>query len=159
MVTAKSGFGSRLKEVRGNISQHEFAKKIGTTQQNLSNYEKEASEPTLRFLVNISYATGVRDHWLLTGEGPKTIAEGHRLYVDAETERLFPEKAELLKFLDQKGIETREQLERLFAAFESLKRSHEALVEGLGKGTLIYESKSRARFVNEEQLDVKKNKK
>ena len=58
-------FGERLKELRGNLSQEDFALKIGTKQTTLSNWERGFREPNFSGLVLISTSCGVSSDWLL----------------------------------------------------------------------------------------------
>ncbi|MCR5107325.1 MAG: helix-turn-helix domain-containing protein [Lachnospiraceae bacterium] len=60
-------FGERLKSLRalsGNISQKEFAKKLGIPQPTLSSYESGKIKPTVDAIINISDKCGVSMDWL-----------------------------------------------------------------------------------------------
>ena len=61
----KKSFGERLKELRGNLSQDDFAFKIGTKQTTLSNWERGFREPNFSGLVLIANSCGVSADWLL----------------------------------------------------------------------------------------------
>ena len=60
----------RIKEIRRklNLSQKDFADKIGVDQARVSRWEKEKSLPSSVYLTEIS-RLGVNINWLLTGEG------------------------------------------------------------------------------------------
>ena len=58
-------FVERLKELRGTMSQEEFAAKIGEKQTSYSAWERGAREPVISVLENISNRLGVSSDWLL----------------------------------------------------------------------------------------------
>ena len=58
-------FRSRLRELRGDVSQEDFALKIGTKQTTLSNWERGFREPNFNGLVLISTSCEVSADWLL----------------------------------------------------------------------------------------------
>ena len=62
--------GHKLKSLRVNqgLSQKAFAKRIGTTQQNISNYENELTEPSLDCLKRIASEFSVSLDELLLGK-------------------------------------------------------------------------------------------
>ena len=61
----KKSFGERLKELRGDLSQDDFALKIGTKQTTLSNWERGFREPNFSGLALIATSCGVSADWLL----------------------------------------------------------------------------------------------
>ena len=58
-------FTKRLRELRGELSQEEFAQKIGTKQTTLSNWERGFREPNFNGLILISTSCEVSADWLL----------------------------------------------------------------------------------------------
>ncbi|MBE6395565.1 MAG: helix-turn-helix transcriptional regulator [Lentisphaerae bacterium] len=58
-------FCSRLRELRGDLSQEDFAQKIGTKQTTLSNWERGFREPNFSGLALISTSCEVSADWLL----------------------------------------------------------------------------------------------
>ena len=58
-------FRSRLRELRGDVSQEDFARKIGTKQTTLSNWERGFREPNFNGLALISTSCDVSSDWLL----------------------------------------------------------------------------------------------
>ena len=58
-------FCTRLRELRANLSQADFALKIGTKQTTLSNWERGFREPGFSGLALISTSCGVSSDWLL----------------------------------------------------------------------------------------------
>lgn len=63
-------FANRIKALRGLETQKAFAERLGITPQAVLNYEKYGRIPKGRYLTNICQKLGVREQWLLTGEGP-----------------------------------------------------------------------------------------
>jgi transcriptional regulator with XRE-family HTH domain len=61
--------GRRIRELRGfDMTQAEFARKIGVTQSHLSALEHGAKEPGAAVLLAIRRVFGKSVDWLLTGE-------------------------------------------------------------------------------------------
>ncbi|NWF93708.1 MAG: helix-turn-helix domain-containing protein [Syntrophaceae bacterium] len=60
--------GIRLKLLRKNRTQKEFASKYGIPQGTLSKYERGKLEPSVDFLAEVSRREGVSINWILTGE-------------------------------------------------------------------------------------------
>jgi transcriptional regulator with XRE-family HTH domain len=61
--------GRRIREIRGfDMTQKEFARRIGVTQSHLSAVERGAREPGPAVLLAISREFGKSVDWLLTGE-------------------------------------------------------------------------------------------
>ena len=55
----RRAFGRRLREMRGsNITQEQFAEKLGITQSMLSRLEKGYTDPPLNILVRLSEVSG-----------------------------------------------------------------------------------------------------
>jgi transcriptional regulator with XRE-family HTH domain len=57
--------GDRLKILRKNLSQAEFASKLGLKQQTYANWENGQREPDLEKVKNIAIQIGVTTDWLL----------------------------------------------------------------------------------------------
>lgn len=68
-------FAERFKKLRGIETQKAFAEKLGITPQAVLNYEKYGRIPKGRYLANICQKLGVREQWLLSGEGPMRMDE------------------------------------------------------------------------------------
>jgi len=61
--------GRRIRELRGfDMTQDEFARRVGITQSHLSALERGDNEPGASVLVAISREFGKSVDWLLTGE-------------------------------------------------------------------------------------------
>jgi transcriptional regulator with XRE-family HTH domain len=64
--------GRRIRELRGfDMTQDEFARRVGITQSHLSALERGDNEPGASVLLAISREFGKSVDWLLTGEEPK----------------------------------------------------------------------------------------
>ena len=64
--------GRRIREIRGfDMTQQEFARRIGIAQSHLSALEHGEREPRSSVLLAISREFGKSVDWLLTGEGKK----------------------------------------------------------------------------------------
>lgn len=65
--------GARIKEIRKseNLTQQEFADKLGISRANIANYEKDLRTPIEAALVLICDKYNINRKWLETGEGKK----------------------------------------------------------------------------------------
>ena len=64
--------GRRIRELRGfDLTQQEFARRVGITQGHLSALERGEKEPGAAVLLAISREFGRSVDWLLTGQPPK----------------------------------------------------------------------------------------
>jgi transcriptional regulator with XRE-family HTH domain len=67
-----SAIGRRIRELRGfDVTQDEFALRVGITQSHLSALERGDNEPGASVLLAISREFGKSVDWLLTGEEQK----------------------------------------------------------------------------------------
>jgi transcriptional regulator with XRE-family HTH domain len=61
--------GRRVRQIRGfDLTQAEFSKRLGIGQQQLSNYEKGRSAPTLEILAKLKALSGKSLDWIVLGE-------------------------------------------------------------------------------------------
>ena len=74
-----AAIGRRIRELRGfEITQVEFARRIGVVQSYLSALERGRTQPCADVLLAISREFGKSVDWLLTGETPpKKIIKSH----------------------------------------------------------------------------------
>ena len=61
--------GERFRQLRGEMTQPEFADLIGSTKQNISKYEKNIMMPGGDVLIRLSQRLNVNLNWLLMGCG------------------------------------------------------------------------------------------
>ncbi|MHB8173952.1 MAG: helix-turn-helix domain-containing protein [Nitrospirota bacterium] len=63
--------GKRIRELRGNDRQKDWATKIGCDQGYISQVENGVTKPSLAFLKSVSGMTNSSIDWILTGRGDK----------------------------------------------------------------------------------------
>jgi transcriptional regulator with XRE-family HTH domain len=63
------GLGARIREVRGKISQEDFARQTGINKSTLGRYERGVNSPDTNAIAAICRAFHVNHEWLLTGKG------------------------------------------------------------------------------------------
>jgi len=63
--------GRRLKALRGDLSQGEFARGVGVVQQQYGRYEKGRRRPPIDILARVATKTGASIDWILTGQKPR----------------------------------------------------------------------------------------
>ena len=68
----RRGFVKRLRLVRGNRSQAQFARDLNVFQQNINRYEN-GTLPHVDFLFTLAHAEGVSVDWLLLGRGSRGL--------------------------------------------------------------------------------------
>lgn len=71
----------RIKKVRKelNLTQQEFANRIGSTQNVLANYETGRRNPSSSVINNICKTFNINENWLRTGEGDMFIVVSKEL--------------------------------------------------------------------------------
>ena len=105
----KKNLSFRLRELRGGLSQSEFARKVGLKQTSYSGWESGAKVPAATAIIQISNAIGVSSDWILGLSDDRT---GHAAPVadaslvarvaelEREADRLRAENAGLKYALD-----------------------------------------------------------
>ena len=68
----RKGFVKRLRAVRGNRSQAQFARDLNVFQQNINRYE-HGTLPHVDFLITLAQAENVSVDWLLLGRGGRAM--------------------------------------------------------------------------------------
>jgi DNA-binding transcriptional regulator YiaG len=63
-----SAVGTRIRKLRGQITQEEFARGLGISQAQLSKYELGQSAVPLGVLIKLAKKSGGTADWILTGE-------------------------------------------------------------------------------------------
>jgi transcriptional regulator with XRE-family HTH domain len=103
-----SGFGERLRAIRGSISQENFAKSIGKDRGTIISWEQEKHSPKESEIRKIWKIYKMNCHWLITGESltgdtdqpdnpPITTAEEHRADRREQIEPLKTVSKEILR--------------------------------------------------------------
>ena len=110
----------RIKKIRkdSELTQQEFAQKIGSTQNVLANYEIGRRNPSSSVINNICKTFGVNEEWLRTGEGEPYIKVDKDIAlmewagtVLSETDESFRKRfVNMLSKLDEKDWETLEKI-------------------------------------------------
>lgn len=67
--------GSRLKTLRGGLSQEEFSQRVGFNKNTIGNYERGERTPDAVFIKTVCEKLGVSAEWLLWGHGPMRRGE------------------------------------------------------------------------------------
>lgn len=130
--------GERLKFIRNSLSQSQFAAKFNIPQTTLSRYERNSSEPDLKFLSQVSQQYNVSLEWLIAGRGTLHI-EDEDIMLKYPFEDPFIAKEYILKeyskIKDMLEHEQRERRElstenrRLYREKEELYRDKEKLLK------------------------------
>lgn len=131
---------NRIKKIRVdlNLSQTDFARQIGVSQQTLSSLENDTRPVSERNIISICSVFGVDEHWLRTGEGepfPLPPEEDERLLqllAELTDENTDPRKKRLIATFCQLIMDSSEEdLDALSRIFESL---HSALADEKDEG-------------------------
>lgn len=65
--------GDRIRQLRGDVSQTDFARKYGLSKNTLWGYENGASDPKASFVMNLIADFGIDANWLLFGKGEAPV--------------------------------------------------------------------------------------
>ena len=129
--------GTRIKYIRGKLSQSEFALALGVSQRTIGHYEKDERDPTASFVKSICAKYAISSEWLLAGEGNmsktadvsavKKDTELHKSLNLLKTEKnkiadvgLFDELKELqmeLQNIQKENLELNKELRALYRNF------------------------------------------
>lgn len=85
----KSSIGSRLKEVRGALSQSAFADILKVSQGTVGRYERDLRSPDAEYILLLKKHFNVNPNWVISGESPKLIPNGLKdsIYADQKNGR------------------------------------------------------------------------
>lgn len=89
----------RIRKIRKelDLTQQEFAGKIGTSQNVLANYETGRRNPSASVINNICKTFNVNETWLRTGEGEIFIELNREAQIAALTKQLLDEEEDSFK--------------------------------------------------------------
>ncbi len=68
MNAAKKEMGERLRQIRGDLSQQEFADSLSVSRAYISDVERGKTKPSLELLAEVAVKYHSDIHWLVTGE-------------------------------------------------------------------------------------------
>lgn len=101
-----STIGGRLKEIRGDIRQADFARQMGVVPKTMSRYENNETIPDGVFLLKLHELFGVDPTWLLFGE-----ADARKKPATNDNAKPLPfDEARLLEMYRQSNEDTRRYL-------------------------------------------------
>jgi chromosome partitioning protein len=129
-VKSNSGpffFGYRLKEAFGGAQNKEIAHRLGLSNSAITTYMSGRIPPP-ETLVKISRLTGCSIHWLITGEGPKSVGS---------TGRVKGSEIHSIVLANQKGGEAK-SISATILAVEFARRGHRTLLIDTPKGDCTY---------------------
>lgn len=67
--------GSRIRQVRGDVSQDEFASRLAVHKETLGKYERDKRVPDADFLAQLRDHLGISIDWLVTGQGEMYVGQ------------------------------------------------------------------------------------
>ena len=97
MSTSREEIGARLRELRGDLTQQEFADKLKLSRSYISDVERGRSYPSIPFLVAIAVNCGTSLDWLLTGEEDPDQHKNYPMLKEERNEAQFLQLLEKLR--------------------------------------------------------------
>lgn len=70
-MNKNESIGDRIRQVRGEVTQRDFAGLLDIGLKTLSRYENNERQPDADLLIKMNVLYGVQPLWLLTGKGPE----------------------------------------------------------------------------------------
>jgi len=128
--------GERIRQIRGSISQKEFAVSIGVAQNTLGNYERGGRTPNADIIIKITQNYDISFDWILLGTGPKKNTETFDLKQTAtckECQKLRKELEEERKLVREMIADNRELAKQLFSTTQKNVELHEERAKLLQK--------------------------
>ncbi len=124
--------GNRLRLIRKDRTQEEFASRYGIPQGTLSKFERGKLEPGIDFLTEVSKGEGISISWLLTGERDEKTGKWVLREPEAEYETL---PVSIRRVLD--------------SVIEILESGNGAVIEALKANIRVYLETARAAKKND----------
>ena len=112
-------FSDRLKTLRGELKQAEFARKVGIAQNTYSRYESGERIPDIEVLVRLAARLGVSTDWLL-GLDSKDAVPATAALPDQDTKSRAPVAAAYCPVCGQKDVTIACQAESIVNLTRSL---------------------------------------
>ena len=91
MITSddfKKAIGQRIRQLRGNLSQEDFARELGTVRGYIGDIERGRTKPSLELLYSLAVKYGVSIDWIVTGK-ERTPALSKPFIEDPELETMI----------------------------------------------------------------------
>ena len=121
----------RMKIVRGELSQGEFAKALGVHKNSLGRYERGDSIPGVDVAERICSVFGVNPYWLLLGEGPMKMEDDLTSTTSLDCFNKMKELEKRVVELEAENTKLREEAMCLYRdALSAYKRLYEAVRTG-----------------------------
>lgn len=153
----------RIKKLRKalDLTQQEFASRIGTSANVLTNYETGRRNPSSSVINNICKTFNVNEHWLRTGEGEMFVQQSKEAELSAAVNRLLSGessefKRRLIVVLSRLDIQEWELLEMRLNEITGAKAETAQPVQQNRDLTLEQEADAFAAQARKQFLDEKK---
>jgi transcriptional regulator with XRE-family HTH domain len=75
-MASLSLIGSRLKEIRGSLSQAVFARYLNVSQGTVGRYERDLRSPDAEYILLLKKHFNINPNWLVSGEGLRLLPNG-----------------------------------------------------------------------------------
>lgn len=85
--------GKRLAQIRGELTQKEFAGMFGIAKDTLARYERDEYSPTSKFIEALSIQLGINPAWLILGTGPEKQGDVASMSVESQAAVARPASA------------------------------------------------------------------
>lgn len=125
----KKVLGARLRQLRGTLSQSEFARKIGVKQTSYSGWESELKVPAATVIAQIATTIGVSADWILGVTDDRDAPIGGAV------------EAERVSVLRENNENLRCEIERLRGENAGLRYA----IESIGKGAVTASARRTAQ--------------
>lgn len=133
----ENALSDRIRYVRGDVAQVEFAAQMGVAIATYRNYEAGRRIPDADFIARIVHA-GWNANWLLTGEGPERLGEALKASSGADSQDLRVTTASVVRACE--AIQTMLDLLDLQAPAELVSKAVAALAAELDQQTVAKQS-------------------
>ncbi|MBQ7607508.1 MAG: helix-turn-helix domain-containing protein [Desulfovibrionaceae bacterium] len=144
----------RITQVRGNLTQRDFAQKLGINANTLRSYENGRSLPNQEFLKQVCVQFSVSPSWLLLGRGAMEEGKGND---SGSSDREYVSKRAVTQPLSNHAVdeaalvEKIRLLEELLRAKDEVIKAKDEVIKALG---VENEAKNKTIRALEDQLDT-----
>ena len=120
MDSEKEIFKIRIKELRGSLTQKQFAYQLGIKHTLISDYETGRTKPTEEILKKFIENGKINLTWLLTGKGEKYISD---LSYDIISDKNNINYLERIKILENENIDLKKKIKKYNKIINYIKRN------------------------------------